>query len=230
MFYTPALFAGDGAYAEYHVARADLVARKPAGLSHVEAAALPVAACTAWDALVERAPVGVGDAVLVHGVGGVGSAAVQIAHAAGAEVVASCSPETVDLAESLGATRAVDYRSGSFRDAVESVADGDGVDVTLATAAGVLEESVPATRHHGHLVDLVGDPGDLGEAKSRNLTVTFMALARDHEKLDGVRRLVEAGRLRPVVDDVLDLADVAAAHRRLEAGGLAGKLVLRVAD
>lgn len=227
VFYTPELFE-QGSYAEYHVERADIVAHKPPSLSHEEAASLPVVACTAWEALVDRAGVRLGETVLVHGGGGVGSQAVQIAAAAGARVVCTTGPASVDLVEALGADRAIDYRETDF---VEALADDpDGMDVVFSTVGGdALERSVEVMNETGRIVDVVGEAGDVGgPAKLKNVAVDFMALTRRAETLDSVARLVERGELEPVVDSVHPLSEVGEAHRKLEAGGLQGKLVLTV--
>lgn len=229
VFYTPELFAGDGAYAEYQVSDADIVAKKPDGLTHVQAASLPATACTAWDALVERADLTVGETVLVHGVGGVGSQVVQVAKAAGARVIASSSPTTTDLAADLGADVVIEYASGDLAEVVKREVEGEGVDLAVTTAGGgLVEDSIPLTRPHGRIVDIVGDAGTVDAAKNRNVTVAFMALKREREKLDSIRRLVERGQIRPVIDSVLPLEDIAEAHRRLEEGSVAGKIVLEV--
>lgn len=225
VFYTRALLEPGGSYAEFQVSHESIVAHKPAGLSHTDAASLPTAACTAWDGLVERAGIEVGETVLVQGVGGVGSHAVQIASAAGTRVLASSSPATVDLAENLGVDRVSDYRSEDFAE----VFDDEGVAVVFTTVGGgVVERAVSVLEPHGRMVDIVGDPGDAGTAKDKNGELHFMALVRDHEKLDRIRQLVDRGQLRPVVDDVLPLSSIAEAHGRLEAGGIRGKIVLSV--
>lgn len=227
VFYTPELFE-QGSYAEYHVERADIVAHKPPSLSHEEAASLPVVACTAWEALVDRAGVRLGETVLVHGGGGVGSQAVQIAAAAGARVVCTTGPASVDLVEELGADRAIDYRETDFVEALGD--DPDGMDVVFSTVGGdALERSVEVMNETGRIVDVVGEAGDVGgPAKLKNVAVDFMALTRRAETLASVARLVERGELEPVVDSVHPLSEVGEAHRKLEAGGLRGKLVLTV--
>lgn len=91
VYYTPEIFSGQGSYAEYHVANEAIVARKPANISHIEAASVPLAGGTAWDVLAMRARLRVGETILIHGAGGVGSLAIQIAKAAGARVLVSCS-------------------------------------------------------------------------------------------------------------------------------------------
>jgi NADPH2:quinone reductase len=227
VFYTPELFE-QGSYAEYHVERADIVAHKPPSLSHADAASLPVVACTAWEALIDRGDLGLGETVLVHGGGGVGSQAVQIAAAAGARVVCTTGTASVDLVADLGADRVLDYRKTDY---VEALADDpDGVDLVLSTVGGdAVERSVEVMNEGGRIVDVVGEAGDVGgPAKLKNVAVDFMALTRRAATLESVARLVERDQLEPVVDAVLPLSAVGEAHRELESGGLQGKLVLTV--
>lgn len=228
VFYTPELF-DQGCYAEYNVVSAEIVADKPPGLSHEEAAAMPVVAATAWAALIERGGLELGDRVLVHGAGGVGQQVVQVAAAAGAEVYATTSPETLEQTEALGAERAIDYRSESFVDVIGEETE-DGVDLVVDTVgAGTLEESLAVIRPGGRMVDIIGDPGDIGpQGKLNNVGVEFMALERTEETITAVRRLVERGEIVPVIDSEYSLSEVAKAHEQLEAGGVTGKIVLTV--
>jgi NADPH:quinone reductase-like Zn-dependent oxidoreductase len=228
VFYTPELFE-PGCYAEYNVVSADIVADKPPQLSHEEAAAMPVVGATAWAALVDRGGLELGDRVLVHGAGGVGQQVVQVATAAGADVYATASPETLAQTEALGAERAIDYRSESFVDVVGEETEA-GVDLVVDTVGGgTLEASMAVVRPGGRMVDIVGDPGDIGpQGKLNNVGVEFMALERTNEAITAVGRLLERGDIVPVLDSTYPLSDVAEAHERLEAGGITGKLVLTV--
>lgn len=224
VFYTPELF-DQGCYAEYNAVSAEIVEHKPESLSHAEAAALPVVAATAWSALIERGNLELGQRVLVHGAGGVGQQVVQIAAAAGAEVYATASPETLDQTVALGAERAIDYRSKSFVEVLDS-----DMDLVVDTVGGgVLAKSMEVIAPGGRMVDIVGDPGEIGpEGKLNNVGVEFMALDRTAKTMAAVRRLAERGEIVPVIDSEYSLSDVAAAHERLEAGGVNGKLVLTV--
>lgn len=229
VFYTPEIFGEQGSYAEYHVADESIVAQKPENLSHTEAAALPLAAATAWEAIVARGDVEAGETVLIHGAGGVGAHAVQIAAASGGQVVATASPETVEQTEDLGATRAIDYESEEFADVIESEFD-DPVDMVFDTVGGeTLAESTGVVRPHGRMVTVLEPEGAWGSAYQKNLDVRMLFLERDRRPLDALRRLAERGQLEPVIDSVLPLADVAEAHEMVESGGLTGKVVLDVA-
>jgi NADPH:quinone reductase-like Zn-dependent oxidoreductase len=229
VFYTPEIFEGQGSYAEYHVADESIVAHKPDGLSHTEAAALPLAGGTAWDAVVERGDVEVGETVLVHGAGGVGSHTVQIAAAAGARVIAVTSPETVAQTEALGADRAIDYTEEDFVDVVTEEYD-EPVDLVIDTVGGeACSRSAEVTRPHGRMVSILSPEGDWDVAYPKNHTLELLFLERERYKLDGLRRLVERGQLEPVIDSVRPLEAVAEVHDEVEAGGLTGKVVLDVA-
>lgn len=230
VYYTPEIFVGQGSYAEYHVAEESIVAHKPPSLSHTEAAALPLAGGTAWDAIVERGWVEAGETVLVHGTGGVGAHATQIALASGATVFTSSSPETAADMEAFGAERAIDYQN---EDPVEVIQDeyGEVVDLAFDTVGGeTLAESTPVVKPHGTLVTILGPEGDWGSAYQKNFSVELLFLERERYKLDGMGRLVEQGHLEPYIDSVMDLSEVAEAHEKVEAGGLSGKVVLEVAD
>lgn len=229
VFYTPEIFGKQGSYAEYHVADESIVARKPESLSHTEAAALPLAGGTAWEAIVTRGDVTAGETVLVHGAGGVGAHAVQIADASGADVIAVTSPETVEQTEELGAVRAIDYESEDFREVLDSEFD-EPVDLVFDTVGGeTLVESTGVTKPHGRLVTILEPEGEWGSAYQKNLSVEMLFLERDRRPMDALRRLVDQGRLEPVIDSVLPLHEVAEAHEMVEGSGLTGKVVLDVA-
>ena len=227
VFYTAELNA-HGAYAELHVESADVVVVRPHDLTHAEAAAIPLAACTAWQALVDRAGLELGETVLIHGGGGVGHFAVQIAHAAGARVVVVGSAEMEDALLDLGADAFVDYREADGTGAVMDLTDGVGADVVFDTVGGgTLVKSVPALAPYGRMVTIVGDAaGDFGRAYQKNAALFPMMMERSGGMMERIAGLVETGDLDPLVADVLPLADAAQAHRRIEAGGVHGKLVL----
>lgn len=232
VFYTPEIFAGQGSYAQYHVVKAAIAAKKPVNLSFEEAASIPLAGGTAWDALMTRAQIRVGETVLIHGTGGVGSHAIQIARAAGTQVFVVCSDYMLDTARELGAYQAIDYHADNFADIVLKGTDGFGVDVVLDTVGGdVLARSIAVTKPYGRMVGIVEDiQGSLDPAFIKNITLHLMFLERARYKLDALRVLAERGQLKPVIDSVLPLEQAAEAHRRLEQGGVKGKLVLKVAE
>ncbi|MFE7511582.1 NADP-dependent oxidoreductase [Streptomyces sp. NPDC057540] len=212
-----------GGYAEYVVAPARHLAPKPASLSHVEAAALPLAALTAWQALVDAADVRPGERVLVHAAaGGVGHFAVQIAKARGAYVIGTASAAKHGLLRELGADEVVDYREAPFEDLVSDV------DVVLDGLGGeTAERSLKVLRDGGRLITLPG-PDDVPAAPD-GVRAAWVLVEPDHLGLREITALVESGALRPVVDTVLPLSEAAKAHEIGERGRTAGKIVLSVA-
>ncbi|MDX2591604.1 MULTISPECIES: NADP-dependent oxidoreductase [Streptomyces] len=212
-----------GGYAEYVVAPARHFAPKPTGLTHVEAAALPLAALTAWQALVDTAGVRPGERVLVHAAaGGVGHLAVQIAKARGAYVIGTASAGKHDLVKELGADEVIDYRAVRFEDVV-----GD-VDVVLDGLGGQnAERSLKILKAGGRLITLPG-PDDV-PAAPEGVRAVWMLVEPDHLGLREIAALVERGALKPVVDTVLPLAEAAKAHEIGEQGRTTGKIVLTVA-
>lgn len=233
VYYAIGLMDGDGANAEYHVANESIVAKKPANLSHQEAASIPVAGGTAWAALIDRANIKIGETVLIHGgAGGVGSFAIQIAKAAGAYVYTTCGGYDVDFVKSIGADRAIDYRNENFVEIIQRETAGQGVDVCLSTVGGeVFPQSLIATKVDGRAVTVTGVQGDLNFAIGKNITVHFVHLERPRPKLEALRTLIERSQIKPVVGMTFGLNQVDQAHERLEQGGagVRGKIVLQVA-
>ncbi|MGW6707642.1 NADP-dependent oxidoreductase [Streptomyces sp. NPDC054956] len=212
-----------GGYAEYVVGAARHFAPKPASLDHVQAAALPLAALTAWQALVDTAAVAPGQRVLIHAAaGGVGHLAVQIAKARGAYVIGTASAPKHGLLRELGADELIDYRSADF---AEAVADVDVVIDSLGGEAG--ERSLKVLKPGGHLVTLPS-PDDV-PAGAEGVRTGWTLVEPDFRGLVEIASLVEEGRLRPVVEAVLPLAEAAKAHELGERGRTTGKIVLTVA-
>lgn len=219
-----------GTYAEYHVVEAGSLLRKPDNLSHVEAAAMPLAAATALEVIERRLAVGRGEVVLVHGAGGgVGSFAVQIAAAAGATVIASASERHHELLHRLGADLCLDYRRGDVAATARERAGRDLDAVADFVGGEAVATSLTALREGGRAASVVGFEGDLEPAIDRNITLHGVLVdPEDHLLLEQVRDRAAAGHLRPVISAVYPLADVRSAHRRLEAGHMQGKIVLDV--
>lgn len=233
VYYTPELDSGHpGTYAEYHVVAESIVARKPAGLSHVEAAAVPLAGGTAWQVLVDRLHLTPAETILIHGgAGGVGSFAVQIAKTAGARVLATASAGNQDLLKELGADLAIDYKANDPIEVALDVSDGNGVDVVLDTVGGdTIERTLPATRKFGRLGTILGPTGDLTALYQRTQTLHGVMMSRNRSQLVQLSELIERGQLRPIIDEVLPLEQVRKAHARLDSGHGRGKVVLTVAE
>ncbi|MCO4699949.1 zinc-binding dehydrogenase [Streptomyces sp. RO-S4] len=223
VWYLAPIFAGQGTYAQFHVVDQALVARKPAGLSHVEAAGLALVGMTVWEALVERARVRVGERVLVHGgAGGVGSVAIQLASALGAEVVTTARARDHEFVTELGADTAIDFSAGDYVPQVRALG---GIDVVLDTVGGdTLARSPEVLADRGRVVSIVDipEPQNLLAAWGVNATYHFLFVSPSRAKLEALGRLVDQDKLRPVVGAVLPLSDVAQAHSLLE-GGSAGE-------
>ncbi|MEU9232575.1 NADP-dependent oxidoreductase [Streptomyces subrutilus] len=213
-----------GGYAQYVAAPARHFARKPASLDHVRAAALPLAALTAWQALVDTAGVSAGQRVLVHAAaGGVGHLAVQIAKARGAYVIGTASAGKHELLRELGADEVIDYRTTEFEDAVADV------DVVIDAFGGDYgQRSLSVLKPGGHLVTLPGPDGI--PADTRGVRASWVLVEPDLKGLEEIAALVEQGLLKPLVDTVLPLEQAARAHEIGELGRTTGKIVLTVAQ
>ena len=234
IYYTPEVFGprSNGAYAEYHAARADIVARKPASLSHEEAASVPLAGGTAYEALVRRLALRVGETILVHGgAGGVGSFAVQIARAAGARVLATAGPDNQETLEELGADVAIDYGSQDATEVALEETGGEGVDAVFDSVGGAtIVDSIPAAKPFGRLATILGAQGDLTPLYQNNQILYGVFLTRERARLEELGTLIERGQVRPLVDEVLPLEEVGKAHERLDSGHGRGKVVLRIGE
>jgi NADPH2:quinone reductase len=230
VFYTPHIFGRQGTYAEFHVVEADIVAKKPAHVSFEEAASMPLAAITAWDSIVTFFATRPGDTVLVHaGAGGVGCFAVQLAHLAGARVLATARRENEAFLKGLGVDEVIDYRATRFEDEVNRLTGGAGVDAAFDTVGGdTLARSIACVRPYGKLATVVSIEGSLAGMQSRNLTLYFGFMERTAAKIRQLATLVERRQLRPVIDSVFPLEQVADAHRKIERGGMRGKIVVTI--
>ncbi|WP_181706026.1 zinc-dependent alcohol dehydrogenase family protein [Chthonobacter rhizosphaerae] len=232
VFYTPEIFGNRlGSYAEYTVASAAIVARKPKSLSHEEAAGIPLAGGTAWEAIVRRLAVRPGETVLIHGgAGGVGSFAIQFAKAAGARVIATASAGNHQVLRDLGADVALDYRDGDVADRILTEAGGPGVDAAFDTAGGNVGLSTVVTRPFGRIATILPPTGDLSALYTKNQTLHGTFLTREGARLREMAPLFERGQARVIVDEVLPLEDVGKAHERLDSGHGRGKVILKVGD
>jgi NADPH:quinone reductase len=208
------------------------VAKKPKNLSFVEAAAVPLAGGTAWEALVERLKVTVAETVLIHGgAGGVGSFAVQIARAAGARVLATAGPDNQQTLKELGADVPINYRSQDPAAVALQETGGQGVEVVFDTVGGeLIARSLAATRPFGRLACILTPAGELSPIYTRNLTLHGVFLTRQRARLEAMARLIERGEMKPLVDEILPLEQVRRAHERLDSGHGRGKIVLRVGE
>jgi NADPH:quinone reductase-like Zn-dependent oxidoreductase len=214
-----------GGWADYVTVKEYEVAAKPKSLNFVEAAAVPMGALTAWQALVDAAKLQTGQTILIHGgSGGVGSFAVQIAKARGARVIATASTANQDLLKQLGADAAIDYTKTRFEDVVkdvDAVLDPVGKE-TLARSYGVVKKG-------GIVMSLVARP-DPAEFQKRGIRGAGISVHPDAEDLAEIAHLIDAGKIKPIVTQVLPLSEAIAAQQQAATHHTRGKVVLRIAD
>jgi NADPH:quinone reductase-like Zn-dependent oxidoreductase len=212
-----------GGYAQYSTGDPAHIARKPDGVSHEQAATIPVAGGTAWEALFDHGGLEAGQTALISGAsGGVGHFAVQFAKHAGARVIGTASGRNRDFVFGLGADEFVDYTEQDVADAVSDV------DIVIDTVGGTTTESlVPTLREGGILVTIAGSPPEEAAAERGARTVVFSATPTT-EMLAQIADLVASGEVRPEISEVLPLSEVQRAHELSEAGHARGKIVLRV--
>ncbi|WP_354641304.1 NADP-dependent oxidoreductase [Kitasatospora camelliae] len=213
-----------GGYGEYVAAPSRHFARKPKGLDHAQAAALPLAGLTAWQALVDAARLQPGQRVLIHGgAGGVGHLAVQIAKALGAEVYATASAAKHEFVRELGADHLIDYTAGDF---AEGLTDLDAVFDTVGSGTGL--RSLPVLRDGGVLATITEhfDEELAARVTADGKRYAGVVVEPDHVGLEALTDLVETGRLKPFVEHVLPLEEAAQAHRLIESRRTKGKIVL----
>ncbi len=234
-----------GTYVEFAVVPEKSVAHKPANLSHEEAASLPVAALTAWQALVTQGRLKPGDRVLIHaGAGGVGTIAIQLAKTFGTFVAATASARNQQFLRELGADLPIDYEHERIEDKVSDCAivlDGVGKPVWGG--------SFSVLKRGGKLMTLVvpaphGNPGNIkffGTVAVRVLAATIRAIFTGKQlklirvkprggDLEKISALVEAGKIRPVIEKVYPLEEIAAAQQESEKGHVRGKIVVRICN
>ncbi|GGM29518.1 NAD(P)H quinone oxidoreductase [Micromonospora sonchi] len=236
-----ALLTGGG-YAERVAVPAGQLLPVPSGVDLVDAAALPEVACTVWSNVVQLAGLAAGETLLVHGGGsGIGTFAIQLGTALGATVVVTARSVKHDRLRALGADHLIDYREQDFVEEIRKVTDGRGADVVLdIMGASYLGRNVAALAPDGRLV-VIGMQGgrkgelDLGALLAKRGTVAATALrSRPLDQkaaiVQGVRDqvwpLIEAARIRPVIDRRLPITEAPAAHRLVESNDHIGKVLL----
>ncbi len=220
-----------GSYAEYLTVPSTSVAKKPRALSHVEAAGVPLAALTAWGAVVDVAKAHEGQRMLIHaGAGGVGHFAVQFAEFFGAHVTTTGSERNARWLKQLGAREVIDYSTTRFDDVVRDVdvvidLIGDLVDNTASRSLATLKPG-------GLIVSLpsAGWPTMAEDAAAAGMRATGYRVPADGATLAVISRLLESGDVRVYIDQVFELDQAAAAHTALETGHTRGKIVLKVSE
>lgn len=234
---------GGGGYAEFALASELCVLSLPKGVPLIDAAALPEVHFTVWTNLMDTARLKTGDTVLVHGgSSGIGTAAIQLCTARGHKVFTTAgNKEKCRACEALGAARAISYREEDFVDVVKSETGGKGVDVILDMVGGdYIERNFRAAAIWGRIVNIAFQKGMVAEVNFAPMLMkrlSFMATTlrarsdaekgaiRDQLRLE-VWPLIEAGRIKPIVDRVFPLAEAQAAHARLATSQHIGKVLL----
>ena len=214
-----------GGYAEYTIATETELSPKPKSLTFVEAAGVPLAALTAWQALIDAAKLSAGQTVLIHGgSGGVGSFGIQIAKARGAKVFATASTPNQELLKQLGADVAIDYTKQKFEDVakdVDVVMDSVGKD-TLARSYGVVKKG-------GFIATLVSRL-DQAELDKRGIRGASISVKPDANELAEITKLIDERKIKPIVSLVLPLSDAAKAQEQAATLHTRGKIILKVAE
>ena len=215
--------ARNGAYAEFVAVRESEIAFKPATISHVEAASLPLVSITAWEALFTTANLTAGQRVLIHaGAGGVGSIAVQLARAKGAHVTATASAGKVALVKSLGADAVIDYHAQDFASVAKDM------DVVFDTIGGAVQEkSWGVLKPGGMLVSITDKPSE-DRAKAEGKRSAFIFIGPNAAILTDLGQMVDLGQVRPLIAAEYGLNDTAKAQDFSEAGRATGKVVIYV--
>jgi NADPH:quinone reductase-like Zn-dependent oxidoreductase len=217
--------ARNGAYAEYVVVKETETALKPRSIDHVHAAAIPIVASTAWQALFDRAGLAKGQRILIHGAaGGVGSFAVQLAKWKGAHVIGTASTRNQAFLRELGVDEAIDYEKTRFDDVVKDV------DVVFDPIGGDMRaRSWKVLKKGGILVSIVGPPPSADEAAKFGVRTAFFSAQPNAFQLSEIAKLVDSGKIKPIVETVLPLSEARRAHELTESGHGRGKIVLQVA-
>jgi NADPH:quinone reductase-like Zn-dependent oxidoreductase len=215
----------NGAYAEYIVVRESEIALKPNALHHVRAAAVPLAALTAWQALFDTAQLQPGQRVLIHGsAGGVGHFAVQLAKWKGAYVIGTASAKNHEMLYQLGADELIDYTTQRFEDVARNV------NVVLDTIGGDTQEhSWQVLKKGGALVSLVQAPSET-KAREHGIRGIRLGARPNGQELVEIAKVIDVGKLAPVIDRILPLSEARRAHELSQSGHTRGKIVLRVSN
>jgi len=217
--------ASEGGYAQFVVAKESEAAPKPKALTYAQAAAVPAAASTAWQVLVDTAKLSAGQTALIHGgSGGVGHFAIQIAKARGAKVIATASAANQDFLKQMGADQTVDYTKAKFEDVAKDV------DVVLDTVGeDTLKRSYGVVKKGGIIVSIV-DELDQAALDAHGIRGVTLRSTPKASVLEELTRLIDAKKMTPIVSQVLPLAEVAKAQEQIATHHTRGKIVLQVAD
>jgi len=239
----------NGAFAEYTVVQQSSLALKPKNISMELAASLPLVSLTAWQALVEIAKVKAGQKVLIHaGSGGVGSVAIQLAKYLGATVATTTSGKNIRWVSALGADMIIDYKTTDFEQVLKDY------DVVLDTQGGkTLEKSLNIVKRGGRIISISGPPDRefaeaihanwllkciipllswsiRNKAKKRGITYSFLFMQPNGQQLSEISKLVDVGKINPVVDKTYEFSEIKDAFQYVNTGRAKGKVVLKISE
>src|SRR5438552_8450050 len=214
-----------GGYAQYALVTEREAAPKPKSLTYVEAAAAPIVAMTAWQALVDTGKLSAGQTVLIHGgSGGVGSFAIQIAKGRGAKVIATASTANQDFVKQLGADVAIDYTKQKFEDVAKDV------DVVLdSIGSDTLARSYAVVKKGGIIVSLVARPKE-SELEKHGIRGAALSVDPNSEELNEIAKLIDEKKIRVIVSQTFLLPEAMKAQEQVATGHTRGKIVLKIAD
>jgi len=218
----------EGTYAEFICVDAANVALKPKSLSYAQAASIPLAGLTAWQALFDSANLKKGETVLIHaGAGGVGGFAIQFAKNAGAKVITTASQENHAYVKKLGADEVIDYKKDNFATKLKSL-NPNGVDVIFDTVGGkTFHDSLSLLKPGGRIVSLL-EKIDAEEANKRNIKASYIFVSPNATQLKEIADLINKGKVIPPKIQELPLAKAAEALEKIRQGHTCGKIVLKI--
>jgi NADPH:quinone reductase-like Zn-dependent oxidoreductase len=222
--YALTAFDRDGAEAEYTIALPSELAPKPGSLNYIQAAAVPLSALTAWQALFDHAHLVEGQTILIHAAaGGVGIFAVQLARLAGAQVIATASAHNHDFLRELGANEVIDYTTTRFEEVVHDV------DLVFDLVGGdTLQRSWQVVKQGGVLVSVVSPRPSFEEAKVRKVRPIWFVVEPNRDQLIQIGTLIDTGRIQPIIETVFPLSQARKAYEQGARGHTRGKIVLHV--
>ncbi len=231
VYFTPSIHGNQlGTYAEYNIVSTTIIGRKPERISFEEAAAIPLAGGTAWEAVIRNIKIRAGETILIHGAaGGVGSFAVQFAKVSGARVIATASPNHHEFLDNLGADAVVDYHNNDkVIEAVMTETGGKGADAVFDIQGDeVISRSLPAVKPFGRMACILSPKGNLSAINYKNVTLYGVFLTREWKRLEEMTPLFSRGLVHSVIDEILPLKETAKAHKRLDSQHGKGKIILK---
>lgn len=213
----------DGSYAEFIAVKANQVTLKPHSLTHREAAGIPLAGITAWEALVTTAAIEPGQKILIHAAsGGVGTLAVQIAKAKDCYVVGTTSGENVELVKQIGADEVIDYTKQDFSEVLHDM------DVVFDTLGGQVQDNSWKVLKKGGMLVSIARPPDQKIALRDGVKAGYIFIGPNVPVLNALSCLIDGGRIKPVIDKVFTLEDIKQAHLYSQSGKAKGKIIIEI--